>query len=144
MAKGERVQSGDEQKANPKSISAADKAMGMRLREARLQAGLSQEKLGEALGVTFQQIQKYERGTNRIPSGRLKIISTTMNRPLSYFFGDDDDGEVTEARAGLMNRNAVTLLRSFNKLSDAHQLAIIAATRALAAFEDGSERVAAE
>ncbi|KAA2237128.1 helix-turn-helix transcriptional regulator [Salinarimonas soli] len=118
--------------------------MGMRLREARLQAGLSQEKLGEALGVTFQQIQKYERGTNRIPSGRLKIISTTMNRPLSYFFGDDDDGEVTEARAGLMNRNAVTLLRSFNKLSDAHQLAIIAATRALAAFEDGSERVAAE
>ncbi|KAA2235942.1 helix-turn-helix domain-containing protein [Salinarimonas soli] len=144
MAQGKKAGTDNDQQVSPKSTTSADKAMGMRLREARLQAGLSQERLGEVLGVTFQQVQKYERGMNRVPSGRLKLIASTLDRPLGYFFGDDDDAEMTEARAGLMNRHAVTLLRYFNKLPEAHQLAVVATARALATFEGSSAAEAAE
>ena len=50
--------------------------------------GLSQEKLGEALGVTFQQVQKYEKGTNRIGAGRLQDIAKVLEAPPSFFFQD--------------------------------------------------------
>ncbi len=52
----------------------------------RMLIGMSQEKLGEALGLTFQQVQKYEKGTNRISASRLQQISETLSIPLAYFF----------------------------------------------------------
>lgn len=52
----------------------------------RLLAGLSQEKLGDALGLTFQQVQKYEKGANRISASRLQQISSILNVPVSFFF----------------------------------------------------------
>jgi transcriptional regulator with XRE-family HTH domain len=125
-------------KSNPKRVGVGDEAMGMRVREARLAAGLSQEKLGDILGVTFQQVQKYEKGVNRISSGRLKLLAETFDRPLTYFFGEGEDAEVITARAGLMNPRATSLLRYFNKLPEAHQRAIVAATRAMVLAADGS------
>ena len=63
-----------------------DKHVGSRVRMRRVLLGMSQEKLGEALDLTFQQVQKYEKGTNRIGASRLQQISKTLNVPPAYFF----------------------------------------------------------
>ena len=63
-----------------------DKHVGSRVRMRRMMLGMSQEKLGDALGLTFQQIQKYEKGTNRIGASRLQQISLILQVPVSFFF----------------------------------------------------------
>lgn len=63
-----------------------DRHVGSRVRMRRILLGMSQEKLGEALGLTFQQVQKYEKGTNRIGASRMQQISKTLNVPPSFFF----------------------------------------------------------
>ena len=63
-----------------------DKHVGSRVRMRRMMVGMSQEKLGDALGLTFQQIQKYEKGTNRIGASRLQQISLVLQVPISFFF----------------------------------------------------------
>ena len=63
-----------------------DKHVGSRVRMRRVLLGLTQEKLGTALGITFQQVQKYEKGTNRIGASRLQEISRTLQVPPSFFF----------------------------------------------------------
>ena len=63
-----------------------DAEIGRRLREARVVRGMSQTELGDALGITFQQIQKYEKGLNRIGSGRLFKISRILRVPVTYFY----------------------------------------------------------
>ena len=75
--------------ANPNPV---DIHVGSRVRLRRTLLGMSQEKLGEALGLTFQQVQKYERGTNRIGSSRLFQLSKILDVPVSFFF-DDMAGE---------------------------------------------------
>ncbi len=70
-----------------------DVHVGARVRLRRTLLGMSQEKLGEALGLTFQQVQKYERGANRIGSSRLFDLSRVLDVPISFFF-DDMSGEV--------------------------------------------------
>jgi transcriptional regulator with XRE-family HTH domain len=67
-----------------------DIRVGTRLRLRRNMLGLSQEKLGEAIGLTFQQIQKYERGANRIGASRLFELSRVLDVPVSFFFDDTD------------------------------------------------------
>ena len=65
-----------------------DVYVGSRVRMRRKMLGLSQEKLGEKLGITFQQIQKYEKGTNRVGASRLQAMADAMEVPVSYFFPD--------------------------------------------------------
>jgi transcriptional regulator with XRE-family HTH domain len=65
---------------------AVDVHVGKRLRVRRSLLGMSQEKLSDQVGITFQQIQKYEQGTNRISAGRLYKLSKVLNVPISYFF----------------------------------------------------------
>ncbi|MDA0990485.1 MAG: helix-turn-helix transcriptional regulator [Verrucomicrobia bacterium] len=65
-----------------------DVHVGQRLRMRRTLVGLSQEKLGEALALTFQQVQKYERGKNRVSASRLFELSKILDVPVSYFFED--------------------------------------------------------
>jgi hypothetical protein len=65
-----------------------DAHVGQRVRLRRILLGLSQERLGEAIGLTFQQIQKYERGTNRISASRLWELSTVLDVPVQFFFGE--------------------------------------------------------
>src|SRR3954463_3284694 len=67
-----------------------DIRIGARLRLRRKMIGLSQERLGEAIGLTFQQVQKYERGANRIGASRLHELSQVLNVPVSFFFDDTD------------------------------------------------------
>ncbi len=64
-----------------------DHIVGMRIREARREAKLSQEALGELLGRTFQQIQKYEKGVNRVSAGVLFEVARVLNKELTWFFG---------------------------------------------------------
>ncbi len=113
-----------------------DVHIGRRLREARLTRGMSQQALGEALSISFQQVQKYERGSNRIGGSRLWDISTVLETPISFFFdGLDEKGRTKEmhglAPDGRLNRRTVELARALNALMDesvkAHLLRLIKA-----------------
>jgi transcriptional regulator with XRE-family HTH domain len=70
----------------PKEPQPVDRHVAARIRARRLELGMVQEALGEALGVTFQQVQKYEKGTNRISAGRLFEIANLFEVEVSYFF----------------------------------------------------------
>ena len=69
-----------------KAPNPIDKHVGSRVRMRRMMLAMSQEKLGDALGLTFQQVQKYEKGTNRIGASRLQQISHILQVPVSFFF----------------------------------------------------------
>jgi transcriptional regulator with XRE-family HTH domain len=71
-----------------KSPTLMDKHVAGRMRLRRLQVGMSQEELAATLGITFQQVQKYEKGTNRITAGRLQEIARVLSVPLSFFYED--------------------------------------------------------
>jgi transcriptional regulator with XRE-family HTH domain len=92
---------------DPKAV---DAHVGSRVRLRRTLLGFSQEKLGEAVGLTFQQIQKYERGANRIGSSRLFQFSQVLDVPVSFFF--DDMPEAAGARPGGMSEDAPSAYES--------------------------------
>lgn len=69
-----------------KAPNPTDKHVGARVRMRRMMLGMSQEKLGDSLGLTFQQVQKYEKGANRIGASRLQQISHILQVPVSFFF----------------------------------------------------------
>ena len=112
-----------------------DVHVGGRVRLRRTLLGMSQEKLGEALGLTFQQVQKYERGANRIGSSRLFDLSRVLDVPVSFFFDDMADEiklqtpsqligvELDEAPATyehdpLTKRETLELVRAYYRISD--------------------------
>ncbi len=70
----------------PRAASAADELIGFQIRTRRKELKMSQEKLGQRLGITFQQVQKYERGTNRVAASRLWQISKILKVPITYFY----------------------------------------------------------
>ena len=72
--------------AAKKAPNPIDKHVGSRVRMRRMMLAMSQEKLGDALGLTFQQVQKYEKGTNRIGASRLQQISHILQVPVAFFF----------------------------------------------------------
>jgi transcriptional regulator with XRE-family HTH domain len=78
-------ESNGEKESKPSPI---DVHVGSRIRLRRTLLGMSQERLGEALGLTFQQIQKYERGTNRVGASRLYDLARVLDVPISFFFDD--------------------------------------------------------
>lgn len=80
-------------KPNPTDIH-----VGGRIRLRRNMLGMSQEKLGENLGITFQQIQKYEKGTNRVGASRLQAIASILGVPVAFFFEDIAGAETTAPR----------------------------------------------
>jgi transcriptional regulator with XRE-family HTH domain len=75
----------------PRTIRYVDSWVGARLQLRRREFGLSQNELGEKLGVSFQQIQKYEKGSNRVSAGALYEISKALNVPVGYFFEDFEE-----------------------------------------------------
>jgi len=72
--------------SDERAANVIDMRLGQKLRARRIEVGLSQEKLADLLGVTFQQVQKYEKGINRIAASRLFQISSALDVPVSYFF----------------------------------------------------------
>ena len=84
-----------------KTPSHVDHQVGRRIRQARREAKLTQEQLGNMIGLTFQQVQKYEKGVNRVSAGTLYEISQVLDLPISWFFDED---VVKSARRNAMVR----------------------------------------
>jgi len=134
---------------NKKKPNPIDIHVGSRVRLRRNMLGMSQEKLGESLGITFQQIQKYEKGTNRVGASRLQAISTILSVPVSFFF-DDAPGQETGGNRGLAEDSSTTyvvdflnsaeglqLNRAFVKIADARvRRKVVDLVKALAADDD--------
>ncbi len=91
---------------NKKKPNPIDVHVGSRIRLRRNMLGMSQEKLGESLGITFQQIQKYEKGTNRVGASRLQAIASILDVPVSFFFEDAPGGQ--SGSAGGLNEDSST------------------------------------
>lgn len=86
-------------RGSPESWS-VDAHVGQRVRMRRTLLGMSQEKLGEAIGLTFQQVQKYERGSNRISAGTLYRLGQVLDVPVSFFFDTYNDPDGSRRRRG--------------------------------------------
>ena len=104
-----------------------DKHVGSRLRMRRLMLGMSQTNLGDALGITFQQVQKYESGANRISASRLQHISHFLQVPVPFFFEGAPDqprgagGPATPAYVSefLSSTDGLALVKAFPKIKEA-------------------------
>jgi transcriptional regulator with XRE-family HTH domain len=112
MARGEHVV-GAEKEGTPSPI---DVHVGSRIRLRRTLLGMSQERLGEALGLTFQQVQKYERGVNRVGASRLFDLSRVLDVPISFFF-DDMPESLTNTHGG-PNRRAAGFSETQDSFAD--------------------------
>jgi transcriptional regulator with XRE-family HTH domain len=104
-----------EKEMTKKTPNPIDKHVGSRVRMRRMMIGMSQEKLGEKLGITFQQIQKYEKGTNRIGASRLQQIATVLSVPVSFFF---EGAPVTDNAGGLSESASPAYVSEFLASSD--------------------------
>ena len=102
-----------------KDATETDHILGARIAAVRKAKGLSQTALGTALGVTFQQIQKYEKGQNRMGAGRLQVAAKFLDVPVSMLFSDDTEAkEKTGAFEFLNLPGAVELLKAFAAIED--------------------------
>ena len=107
--------------ANKKQPNPIDIHVGSRVRLRRMMLGMSQEKLGENLGITFQQIQKYEKGTNRIGASRLQHIARVLTVPVSFFF-EDAPGGVASEPGGMAEQPSASYVVDFLSSSEGIQL----------------------
>jgi transcriptional regulator with XRE-family HTH domain len=111
-------------KRTPNSV---DVHVGSRVRGRRMAVGLTQDKLAKSLGITFQQIQKYEKGVNRIGAGRLQAIARILEKPVSFFYADAS-GALTATLLEAQNAataprpvvpaEALKLIKSFARIED--------------------------
>lgn len=106
---------------NKKKPNPIDIHVGSRVRLRRNMLGMSQEKLGENLGITFQQIQKYEKGTNRVGASRLQAIATILGVPVSFFF-DDAPGQENAGGKGLSEDSSTAYVVDFLNSAEGLQL----------------------
>jgi transcriptional regulator with XRE-family HTH domain len=117
-----------------------DAEIGKRVRALRLHRGLSQTELGNELEITFQQVQKYEKGTNRISAGRLQKIGEVLNVPITFFFkGDEEEGSKSAPRPAdvnfdfLQTDNAMRLVRAYSRIKQRGiQLKLLRLTESIA------------
>lgn len=108
---------------NKKKPNPIDIHVGSRIRLRRTMLGMSQEKLGESLGITFQQIQKYEKGTNRVGASRLQNISGILNVPVSFFFEDaPGDQNTSNGASGMAEATSSNYVVDFLSSSEGLQL----------------------
>ncbi|MGE0751678.1 MAG: helix-turn-helix domain-containing protein [Variibacter sp.] len=112
-----------------KAPNPIDKHVGSRVRMRRMMLGMSQEKLGAALGLTFQQVQKYEKGTNRIGASRMAQISETLQVPVAFFYEGAPSGMGT-GTPGLSEAQSPAYVADFLATSDG--LALVKAFQQIA------------
>jgi transcriptional regulator with XRE-family HTH domain len=138
---------------NARRANLVDLHVGARVRVRRTLMGMSQEKLGESLGLTFQQVQKYEKGTNRIGASRLFALAQVLGVPIQYFYDELNTNHSAPMTASgfserpsetyvvefLASREGVDLNKSFVKITDPKvRRAVIELVRSLA-NADGAE-----
>jgi len=111
--------------------SALDTLVGKRARERRLALGLTQQRLAEMVGITYQQLHKYETGANRLSAGRLFLLAGTLGVEVAHFF----EGEEVAAPTG-QRRALLDLVRNFARIPDRQQREAVARlARTLAGLE---------
>lgn len=127
-----------------KSPNPVDRHVGTRVRVRRMLIGMSQEKLGEALGITFQQIQKYEKGINRISASRLQQTARVLGVPIDYFYegapqfdaaaiGGFADNPPPAYMAEITTTDGLNLLKAFASIKSARvRRRVVDLVRALA------------
>ena len=135
-----------------KAPNPVDKYVGSRVRMRRIMLGMSQEKLGEALGLTFQQVQKYEKGTNRVGASRLQQISEILQVPVSFLFDGGPSGVTNGEAFGegsspayvsdfLATSEGLALTRAFTRITDAKmRRSIVELVEQIAASEGPDKR----
>jgi len=101
-----------------KAPNPVDKHVGSRVRMRRMMLAMSQEKLGNSLGLTFQQVQKYEKGTNRIGASRLQQISHILQVPVSFFFEGAPAASTGSRAEGLSEAPSPAYVSDFLATSD--------------------------
>jgi transcriptional regulator with XRE-family HTH domain len=116
---------GLERRTKTKAPDARDVDVGRRIHAQRLVCRMSQTELASNLGITFQQVQKYEKGVNRVGAGRLARIAEVLNVPVSFFFsGDHTPSEandtVNSGLSFLQTAGAVRLVRAYAQIEDPH------------------------
>ncbi|MBU2580399.1 MAG: helix-turn-helix transcriptional regulator [Alphaproteobacteria bacterium] len=147
-----REEAGDER--NARSPNPMDIHVGTRVRLRRMLLGMSQEKLGDQLGLTFQQVQKYEKGINRIGASRLFDLAKTLGVPIDYFFEDaplpalgmaedqagyDDKTNDNPVFDFLSTREGLELNKAFVKIGDPRiRKSIVELVRSLAGENHGN------
>ncbi|MCA3389755.1 MAG: helix-turn-helix transcriptional regulator [Roseomonas sp.] len=123
-----------------------DRFVGDRIRLYRSMIGMSQQKLAENIGVTFQQLQKYERGENRIGAGRLLVVATALGIPITFLLDEHGftqrQGNTSPAEMELPEtaRDAYNIGRAFSQISDPEvRRSITTLVQSLARQAEGSE-----
>ena len=99
--------------------------VGQRLKQQRKLQGISQENLAKQLGITFQQIQKYENGTNRISASKLYELSQILKTPIQFFFENYEKSTQQIEKPSELTTKELTLIKSFRQLTPAQQQALI-------------------
>ena len=127
-------------------IHSTDKHVGARLRMRRLMVDMSQEEVAKALGLTFQQVQKYEKGANRISASRLQHLCKILNVQVSFFFEGlpempEVDGEFAAVTSVLATTDGLALVTAYTSIRDARvRRAIVALVEQITAEPDGAVR----
>jgi len=124
-------------KFKPRSSGKPEIEMGKKIRLRRVEQHISQSELGEKLGVSFQQVQKYEKGVNRVVASRLQQIATALDVPVTFFYGGDGKAREVESLLFLDSTLSLRLLRAYSKIKDQTvQRQMVSLMEAVAANED--------
>ena len=105
-------------KMKQRSAGKPDVELGKRIRLRRVEQKISQAELGDKLGVSFQQVQKYENGMNRVSASRLFQLARVLQVPVSYFFESDGAAERFDSLLFLDSAFSLRLLRAYSKIKD--------------------------
>lgn len=131
----------------PRTAGQPEIEMGRRIRLRRTEVGLSQSQLGERLGVSFQQVQKYEKGVNRVGANRIEQIAKILSVPVTFFFGsgNGNNGKHQTEIESLMfldSKFTLRLLRAYaaieNKKVQRHFVALMETVAGFASAEEGA------
>ena len=104
--------------AKPRSAGKPDIELGRRIRLRRVEIKISQSELADKLGVSFQQVQKYEKGVNRVGAHRLQQIASALNVPMTFFYDGDGKTRKVESLLFLDSSFSLRLLRAYSKIKD--------------------------
>lgn len=118
MAKKISVKLGKAVSHRPRGAGKPDHELGRRIRLRRVEQQVSQAELGDKLGVSFQQVQKYEKGVNRVGASRLQQIATALDVPVTYFYDGDGKQREVESLLFLDSAFSLRLLRAYAKIKD--------------------------
>ncbi len=101
------------------------KSIGMKIRERRKELGMSQERLAEALNVSYQQVQRYENGANMLNTEKLQLVAKSLAVPVGFFFDEEAGMTAGEAVSPYLPADEVKILSLFRRMEDRYRKAIL-------------------